>query len=353
MTEKKSFNLLFVEKDPLHRDKYKNIIENSIAAKIKFFPNGQEALTYLQGPLTTDLIIIDMEPPSQEIEATFLEIRNNPSFDTIPIIVILDEAEIEKKMQVLDQGADDYILRKSSVGIIIARIKTQLRHQVALTRLNQMAIDRDLFAAGVLHDIKNIETTIRIVCEFTALKLNKNPSDAQSEIEYNIDLLVAAASKLSHYASDVIKSVRMTDKSITYEPVNIEELIAWACTLVIKEGKGQSFENIPWEATSDLKQVLGDKDFLKLAIFNIVQNSVKYQNPKYPPKIVVYQEFDESTKSNLDKPLITTKIRDYGIGVKKQEFKRMFQPFRRGEGHRKSWLRIRTFMVAKVISHGR
>jgi signal transduction histidine kinase len=93
---------------------------------------------------------------------------------------------------------------------------------------------------------------------------------------------------------------------------------------------------LTYEVTGPLQMVVADKHFLQLAILNVVQNSVKYRRPGVAPHIVVSQDPQERGADALGgapASALVTRFRDNGLGVKKTELRRMFEPFVRGAGH--------------------
>lgn len=289
-----------------------------------------------------DLILLNFHAKSQLFEAINI-LQANPSLSTSPIIAISEALNEQEQTHILDQSINEYIDINSSVGIFKARIRTQIRHSHIINRLNQISIDRELFAAGVIHDIRNIETTIRTVCELNTIYLSKDPEGKKEKFLKNLESLTATASKLRNYANNVISSVKQSQKVINLKPTDLKKILSWSTDIIV-EKSNQGISPITWNSDCNLQNVYADEDFLRLALFNLIQNSVKYTPAGNEVRLEVKQR--EETKDQL----ITTCIRDFGQGVTEQDLKKIFKPFTKTENKSKSGgFGLGLSMVAKVI----
>ena len=73
-----------------------------------------------------DLVILDLGLPDGDGAQLVREIRRRSS---VPILVVSARHEEAQKIQVLDEGADDYLTKPFSVGELLARIRVALRHR--------------------------------------------------------------------------------------------------------------------------------------------------------------------------------------------------------------------------------
>ncbi|MEO9167937.1 MAG: response regulator [Aestuariivirga sp.] len=73
-----------------------------------------------------DIILLDLGLPDKDGKDVIREIR---SWSRVPIIVLSARDRETEKIESLDLGADDYINKPFGIGELLARIRTQLRHQ--------------------------------------------------------------------------------------------------------------------------------------------------------------------------------------------------------------------------------
>lgn len=106
-------------------------------------PNGKAALEFIGE--RTDLIILDLGLP----DVAGLELLGllRARAEAVPIVVLSSRADESAKVQALDGGADDYVLKPFGMNELLARIRTALRHQLQtqgerpIFRLNGLSVD--------------------------------------------------------------------------------------------------------------------------------------------------------------------------------------------------------------------
>ncbi len=74
-----------------------------------------------------DLIVLDLGLPDCDGHEVIVKLRE---WSRVPIIVLSVRASEQDKIKALDSGADDYVTKPFSVGELLARIRTALRHIV-------------------------------------------------------------------------------------------------------------------------------------------------------------------------------------------------------------------------------
>lgn len=72
-----------------------------------------------------DIILLDLMLPGMDGEELLCEIRNHSA---IPVIVISAKNDQASKLELLMNGADDYVTKPFDIKELIARINIQLRH---------------------------------------------------------------------------------------------------------------------------------------------------------------------------------------------------------------------------------
>lgn len=106
-------------------------------------PNAKVALEVVgEHP---DLIILDLGLPDTSGLDLLGQLRARE--ETIPIIVLSSRADESAKVQALDSGADDYVMKPFGMNELLARIRTALRHQLhtqgerPIFRLDALSVD--------------------------------------------------------------------------------------------------------------------------------------------------------------------------------------------------------------------
>lgn len=124
-----------------------------------------------------ELVLFDAELPGAEGIPMIEWIRRG---DSVPIIVMSENASEKQIIKALDAGADDYMVKPVTMGELAARIRVQLRHVDRLAtsngkivRLKDCVIDlskRRVTVAG--EDIKLTAIEYKIIC-ILALNIGK------------------------------------------------------------------------------------------------------------------------------------------------------------------------------------
>ncbi|HWI62737.1 MAG TPA: response regulator transcription factor [Symbiobacteriaceae bacterium] len=89
---------------------------------------GQEALRTL-AEFTPDLMILDLMMP--EIDGLEVCRRVRAAGDELPILILTARDTVSDRVQGLDTGADDYLVKPFALEELLARVRAQLRRQKA------------------------------------------------------------------------------------------------------------------------------------------------------------------------------------------------------------------------------
>ena len=85
---------------------------------------GKKAIDYLQEE-SVDMILLDLGLPDIDGIDVLKQIR---SFLSIPIIILSARHDEKQKVEALDLGADDYMIKPFGIEELLARIRTTFRH---------------------------------------------------------------------------------------------------------------------------------------------------------------------------------------------------------------------------------
>ncbi|MBI1208781.1 MAG: response regulator [Azospirillum sp.] len=71
-----------------------------------------------------DLMILDLGLPDRDGQEVITAVR---AFSALPIIVLSVRAQEQDKVEALDRGADDYVVKPFGIGELVARVRAALR----------------------------------------------------------------------------------------------------------------------------------------------------------------------------------------------------------------------------------
>ena len=119
----KSKNILIAEDDVNINNLLKETLEREGYECIQAF-SGTEAILLLERE-EPSVILLDLMLPGMTGEKVLAKIRENS--DT-PVIVLTAKDGMDEKLNLLQNGADDYITKPFNIDEVAARVKIQLRH---------------------------------------------------------------------------------------------------------------------------------------------------------------------------------------------------------------------------------
>ncbi|MPZ71656.1 MAG: EAL domain-containing protein [Nitriliruptorales bacterium] len=95
---------------------------------------GQAALDVLQRQ-QVDAVLLDSQMPDIGGHEVLRRIRGDTQTRTLPVILVTGQGEIARRVEGLEAGASDYVVKPVAVDELVARIRAQLRGQAVWTRL--------------------------------------------------------------------------------------------------------------------------------------------------------------------------------------------------------------------------
>ena len=93
---------------------------------VKGFASGEELFEAMRKK-TPSLVLLDIMLPGEDGLQILSRIRENPTTEAIPVIMLTAKSSELDKIVGLDKGADDYIVKPFSVLELVARVKAVLR----------------------------------------------------------------------------------------------------------------------------------------------------------------------------------------------------------------------------------
>lgn len=117
--------VLLVEDDPMIGEVIQDVLKDNSYA-VDWVKDGQSALTTLACQ-HYDVILLDLGLPNKDGLEVLKNIRdqNNP----IPLLIITARDGLDDRLNGLDSGADDYLLKPFEMAELLARIRAVLRRK--------------------------------------------------------------------------------------------------------------------------------------------------------------------------------------------------------------------------------
>ena len=167
-------HILIVEDEPDVASLIKHTLDRSGDVDVTVVGTGEAALR-TSNERAPDLIILDLNLPGFDGLEVCRILRARPAMATVPIIMVTARATESDRVQGLDVGADDYIVKPFSPRELAARVRAALRRVRTEASAQPAANDlyrgkhlvADFDAVSVLVDDRPIQLTRR---EFELLR---------------------------------------------------------------------------------------------------------------------------------------------------------------------------------------
>ena len=200
------------------------------------------------------------------------------------------------------------------------RIKEQRAQKWIEQSLQESEEGRQRFIRRLDHEIKNPLTGLR------AALVNLQETRDVTERQHAAENANRAVERLTRLLNDLRKLSDLEERSIERMPVNIPELlddvVDAARTIPAYQGRNVSLfiSKVP----APLPQVRGDRDLLSLAVYNLVENALKYSSPNDSVEVRALE----------DGKAVLVEVADSGGGIASEDLSRIFEELYRGSNAR-------------------
>jgi two-component system, OmpR family, sensor kinase len=166
------------------------------------------------------------------------------------------------------------------------------------------------------HELKNPLTGLQ------ATLTNLREAESDAEIQQGVENATQAANRLGRILGDLRKLSELEYQMLERRPVDIEqlagEMVSAACSLPVHRGRNVKMlvSKVPF-----LPPVLGDRDMLGLAFYNLIDNALKFTKPDDAIEVRIRE----------DGHLLYIEVADSGVAIPVQEHERIFEDLYRGE----------------------
>ena len=204
-------------------------------------------------------------------------------------------------------------------GLIITGLVLNTTFLVREIRRNEQ---HDAFINAVTHELKTPITSIRLYLE----TLKSREVDEARRREF-YDIMLADSDRLLGTVEQVLHAGRTAQKrrALNLTVVDLGQLVRECLDLArLRYGLDADairFVEAPGAAGAG---VSGDRDELRAAVSNLVDNAVKYSDKDVRVEVEL---------APVDERLVAVRVSDRGIGIHRNQLKRVFKRFYRVPGH--------------------
>ena len=205
-----------------------------------------------------------------------------------------------------------------AVGMVALQVQAQRRLSQAVSRKQEEADEAHRrFVRRLDHELKNPLTAMRIGLANLA---GTSPRPEQREVLASVE---AQAERLGRLVTDLRKLVELEARPLEREPIDVGELLGEVVELARQQSAAAqrqislSVPRAPWP----LPPVSGDRDLLFLAIYNLMDNALKFTRDGDTLEV---RAIEDGTN-------VVIEVADTGSGVPEEELPHIFEELYRGQ----------------------
>jgi DNA-binding response OmpR family regulator len=249
--------------------------------EVEVVANGREALDAARRA-RPDLLITDLVMPQLDGFGLLKAIRADAALRTLPAIVLTERGEVDSRVEGLEAGADDYLVKPFSPRELLARVRRSLelahmREEVERATGREQALReanrrKDDFLSMLAHELRNPLAPLGYGVHLLGL-----PSISPDVLARTRDMLDRQVRHMSRIVDDLLDVSRITSGklSIVRERLDLARLVRQAVedrrgTI---EADGLTIDaNLPSQSV----WVMGDATRLTQSIDNLLDNARKF-----------------------------------------------------------------------------
>jgi signal transduction histidine kinase len=298
----------------------------------------QEGLNHLSRG-NYDIILLDLTLPDSQGLSSLPELIN--CAPSVPIVVLTNTNDEQLAIEAVRKGAQDYLVKRQvnanalvrSICYAIERkqlletlrqvnqtLQVRVDESTAeLVKANEINQFRSEFVSMLSHDIRQPLNTILLAAGL----LQNNEDKLTQEKKRNHLQMIRTAIKNMAQMLDEVSLIGRADSGkfqCELEPLNLEIF----CRQLVEESQLTLKEknlSLIFASYGELAETVWDETLLRHILGNLLGNAIKYSLPD--GKI----QFELIGQENS----VIFRFQDWGIGIPKQDQKRLFQPFQRAE----------------------
>ncbi|WP_049975538.1 ATP-binding protein [Chthoniobacter flavus] len=333
-------DILVVEDNRDMRDFICRVLEPD--AETRAVENGRVALEAMTERIP-DLVLTDMMMPEMTGDELLTELRSSERLRDVPVVMLTAKADDDLKFNLLQDGAQDYVMKPFSVAELRARVRNQLqtkrardvlqrtldtRSQDLAAMVSELARARsvaesansakDSFLAVLSHELR---TPLTPALAATSALISAPPSDPEvlreflAVIRRNIELE-------ARLVDDLLDVTRINRDKLRIQPttVDLHSILRDALSMaapVLREKEIATVADLMAEGPA----IHGDAARLAQVFSNLLTNAAKFTP----------ESGQVTLRSEVVGSMVRVMVKDTGIGISGEVLPHIFEPFRQGE----------------------
>lgn len=332
-----SNTVLIVDDEATFRLVFKKILTKAGYTVLEA-PDGETGLRRADEALP-GVILLDWVMPGLDGPEVCRRIRANAKLGESQIIMLSSRSELDDRVQGLDAGADDYLVKPCETKELLARVRSamrihELKHQLrekatqlqeTVAKLEELAHQREEFTAVLVHDIRSPLATV-----YGALELTELRAEEVGVLDENLRNIFQHGYRTLDHITKLVNEVLDFAKAeaggatLDLEWTPVAELIYEAAAQISLNAERKGL-TLRVECPPDLPKLLLDRGKMLRAVGNLLSNAVKFT----PEGGVVTLRAERLEGAGLDagKTFVAIHVEDTGPGIPAKDLPYIFNPY--------------------------
>ncbi|ERT05432.1 his Kinase A domain protein [Lyngbya aestuarii BL J] len=285
--------------------------------QLNYANSGKKALNRIER-LQPDVILLDVMMPELDGIAVCKQIKSDPNFCHIPIVMVTALNSKQDLARCLQAGADDFIGKPVNKEELRARVRSMLRIKQQYDTLNSTLKLREEMSAMIVHDLRSPIMNILLLGDL--LTRANIPEKHYKKIEQ----ILISGERLQDLIDDilVISKLEQGFFQMNLNSVDLTVIIQSAIRAfeVIARQKNIEFKT---EYPNVERYLLLDINLFQRVIDNLLSNAIKF-SPQ-PSLIIITLDYPEDPSVQA-----IIQVKDQGWGVDEKLRESIFEKFEIG-----------------------
>jgi signal transduction histidine kinase len=267
-----------------------------------------------------DVILLDVMMPDLDGLEVCRQIKADPAWNHIPIIMVTALDSKEDLSRCLETGADDFISKPINRLELQARVRSMLRIKQQHDNLRSLLQLREDMAQMMVHDLRNPLTNIKLATWI--LQQSQNAEMRQRKISE----IEASTQRLQSMIDDLLLMARLESNQAALQ-CDATDLgaIAHHAVADFQASASQKQIQLRYESPQVAPQLQIDAVLMRRVLDNLLSNAIKF-TPTEGEIAVVVNYPDYPSRHNA-----TICVTDTGIGIREDLKAQIFTKYATGD----------------------
>lgn len=318
--------ILLADDNPDMRDYVQRLLSGRYA--VRAVSNGLEALRLIEEEVP-DLILTDVMMPGLDGFGLLAAVKRSPRTRLVPVILLSARAGEESRVEGMEAGADDYLVKPFAARELLARVAARIEIARMRARMNadleRLVLERtaqlreanqelESFSYSVSHDLR---APLRHILGFSQLMEKHTRGKLEPKTQGYLKTIAEAAERGGKLVDDLLAFSRMGRADMHRLRIDLNRMVAEVRTELAPDQEGRK---VTWKIHR-LPEIQGDPALIRLVIKNLLSNALKYTRPR--PEAVI--ELGASERSQD----VEVWVKDNGVGFDMRYVDKLFGVFQR------------------------